>query len=66
VKASKAIHQLQKIVAKFGDLDIVGGFLQDETPLANIMVVNKEGMEIFPNDPNGVGQANVEGVFLTS
>ncbi|UGY23803.1 hypothetical protein HU675_0038630 [Bradyrhizobium septentrionale] len=49
MKLSKAIEQLQAIQARFGDLDIVGGFLQDDTPLGNICVVNSEGMEIFVN-----------------
>lgn len=66
MKTSDALHRLQNILDKYGDLDIVGGFLSDETPPRDIIVVNKEGMEIYPNDPNGVGQADVEGVYITS
>lgn len=66
MKISDAIKQLQAIGAKFGDLEIVGGCLMDETPLEWIGVVNKDGMEIYPKDPNSAGEANIAGVFLTS
>lgn len=64
MKISDALAQLTAIQARFGDLDIIGGSMTDDTPLGWIGVLNQEGMEIFPNDPNGVGENNVAGVFI--
>lgn len=66
MKISHVISRLEEIKTKFGDLPIVGGYLDDDGGLDHILVVNVEGMEIFPKDPNGVkDKGNIEGVFLT-
>ncbi len=66
MKISEAITQLQTIQARFGDISVAGGYLTDDSGLREICVVDTEGMEVFPNDPNGVADKNeIEGVFLT-
>lgn len=67
MKISKAIETLQEIHKKFGDLEITGGCMLDDQPLSQIFVTDDEGMEIWPEDPNGVkGQNAIDGVFLES
>lgn len=67
MKLSKAIATLEAIKGKFGDIEITGGYLSDDTPLREISVTDSEGMEVWPNDPNGVaGQNQIDGVFLCS
>jgi hypothetical protein len=65
MKISAAIATLEAIKAKFGDISITGGYMSDDTPLRSICVTDKEGMEVWPDDPNGVaGQNEIDGVFL--
>lgn len=65
MKISAAIATLQEIQAKFGDIGITGGYMSDDIPLSKICVTDSEGMEVWPEDPNGVAGANeVGGVFL--
>lgn len=65
MKITKAIEELQKIKAKFGDISIIGGSLMDDTPPRSITVTDSDGMEIWPDDPNGVaGQNPIDGVFI--
>jgi len=64
MRISETIHALMVIQQKFGDLEIVGGYLNDDSGLRSVSVVNNNGMEIYPHDPNGVGQSDIEGVFL--
>lgn len=65
MKITEAIDRLSEIKTKFGDLPIVGGYLADDTPPREICVVNEGGLEIFPSNPNGVGQRNAAGVFIS-
>lgn len=65
MKISECIRQLEAIKAKFGDIAITGGAMSEDYPLSAICVTDVEGMEVFPNDPNGVaGQNPIDGVFL--
>jgi hypothetical protein len=64
---SECIRQLQDIQAKFGDIAITGGFMQDDMPLSDICVTDSEGMEVYPRDPNGVaGKHAIDGVMFSS
>lgn len=66
MKISETIRRLNEIKKKFGDLTIIGGYLTDDSGLSIVCVVDTEGCEIFPNDPNGIkGVHDIEGVFLT-
>lgn len=65
MRISETIRQLEVIKAKFGDLTVVGGYLSDDSGMTSVSVVNVEGMEIFPNDPNcAAGKHEIDGVFL--
>lgn len=64
MKISKAIETLKAIKAEFGDLEIIGGYMNDETPLREIAVVNKDGNEIWPERYSKNDKA--AGVFLGS
>lgn len=65
MKISKAIEELRKIQAKYGDIAITGGAMSDDRPLREICVTDTEGMEVWPRDPNGVaGKNKIDGVFL--
>lgn len=67
MKISKAIETLQAIQKEFGDLEISGGFMTDDSPLDEITVTDSEGMEVWPDDPNGIGRINAPfDVFLSS
>lgn len=66
MKISQAIQLLSVIQTRFGDIAITGGYLNDHTPLADIIVTDKEGLEIWPRNPNGLKEPHdVDGVFLT-
>lgn len=65
MKISEAIRQLQRIHAKFGDLQIVGGSMSDDAPLREIAVLNKDGVEIYPKEIERPGEGVVDGVFLS-
>ena len=66
MKISETIIKLKEIQTRFGDISIIGGYMADDTVLRNICVVDVNGMEVFPSDPNGVaGNNDIEGVFLT-
>lgn len=43
---SEAIQALANILAEHGDLPIVGGFLDDETPPMKFTVLDKNSIEI--------------------
>jgi hypothetical protein len=69
MKISKVIETLQQIQTKFGDIAVTGGAMTDDVPLSHICVTEKEGMEIWPNDPNGLSndpdyQVEIDGVFF--
>lgn len=55
MKLSEAIKTLKEIKAKFGDLKITGAYMTEDGPLREIMVTNSEGMQVWPEDPNGAG-----------
>lgn len=67
MKISEALRQLEAIKAKFGDIEITGGYMSDDKPLGSISVTEAEGMEIYPNNPNGLDlkKVKVDGVFLS-
>ncbi|GAB2209161.1 hypothetical protein ROS1_59810 [Roseibium sp. ROS1] len=65
MKISRAVQILLKIHEEFGDIDIVGGYLTDNSPLRNITVINTDGVELWPKDTSAyAGPAEVDGVFL--
>ena len=53
MKVSEAISKLSAIMSQFGDIEIVGGYLSDCRPPAEIMVVDDNGCEVYPNNLNG-------------
>lgn len=68
MKISEVIKTLEEIKAKFGDIDVTGGYMQDDRPLDNISVTEEEGMEIWPENPNNLDltKIKVDGVFFSS
>lgn len=66
MKISKVIETLTAIKAKYGDIAITGGAMTDDEPLREICVIDTEGMEIWPDNPNELDLAKVKagGVFL--
>jgi hypothetical protein len=65
MRISEVIETLTKIQEKFGDIAVTGGYLRDNTALTEIIVTDSEGMEVWPEDPNGVaGKHKIDGVFL--
>lgn len=66
MKVSQAIAELMEIQKLFGDISITGGCLSDDRPLKEITVTDSKGLEIYPEDPNGVaGENTIDGVFLS-
>lgn len=61
---SELITTLEKIKEKYGDIEVVGGYLHDDTPLQKVFVIDDEGHEIWPDNPNGVTPAEMGGLFL--
>lgn len=52
---SEAIQALAGILVTHGDLPIVGGFLEDDTPPVRFTVLDKDGAEIRTDSkPDGV------------
>lgn len=65
MRISDAVKTLNEITAEFGDLEFVGGSVTDDRPINSLCVIDVEGHEIWPNDPNGVkGQFEVAGIFV--
>jgi hypothetical protein len=65
MKISQALTELKAIQARYGDIEITGGYLSDDTKLRRISVTDVEGMEVYPRDPNSVsGKHAIDGVFL--
>lgn len=65
MKISELIKTLQAVQAQFGDIAITGGHMTDDRPLSRVTVTDDEGMEVWPDDPNGVAGDNpIDGVFL--
>lgn len=66
MKISAVIKALNEIKAEFGDLPIVGGYLSDDSPPRKFIVVESDGMEIFPHNPNGLDlkKVKVAGIFI--
>lgn len=67
MKASLLIIELAKVIDKYGDLEIIGGQLHDDTPLREVSVLEKEGGEIWPNNVNGMEEKDivVDGIWLS-
>lgn len=57
---SGAIEVLQSTLDEYGDLEIIGGCLHDDTPLSGIFVVDRNGVSL----ENGGDATDIEGVFL--
>lgn len=66
MKISTAITKLTAIQNQFGDIEITGGHMADDVPPRDIMVTDKDGYEIWPDNPNGVkvSPENLGGVFI--
>ncbi len=60
MKISEAIETLQNIRDEHGDLEIIGGYLHDDTPLNGIYIVDHNGVAL----ENGGDVTDIEGVFL--
>lgn len=67
MKLDELIKTCKVIQQKFGNLKIVGGYLTDDSGLDDIIVVNNDGCEIYPENLNGdkIVASDIEGVFLT-
>ena len=67
MKISALISELLKVQKKFGDIAVTGGNMHYDRPLKEVSVTEREGMEIWPRNPNGLDLKKVEidGVFLT-
>lgn len=59
-KASKLIAELQAIVARHGDLSIIGGYVMDDTPLRKVTLIDGRGYDVI----DGGGKAT--SIFLES
>ena len=46
MKISQLIEELEAIEEHCGDLPIVGGYLHDDTPPEQIVVLNKDGEDV--------------------
>jgi hypothetical protein len=65
MKISKAVEILLKIREEFGDIEITGGTLTNDTPLKSITVTDTAGREIWPRSPTyQTVKLQVDGVFL--
>lgn len=64
MRASEIIKTLNTIIEEFGDLEVVGGCLFEDNDLDVICVIDTEGMEVWPENPNGLKEYDVEGIFL--
>lgn len=60
---TETINRLTEIKERFGNLKIVGGYLTDDSGLDDILVVDSDGHEIYPE--NHGNKSYIEGVFLT-
>lgn len=67
MKISQLVKTLLEIRKEYGDLSVVGGYLNDDTAPSKVCVIEKDGMEIWPNNPNGLdmSKVKVDGVFIT-
>lgn len=52
MKARQFMKRLQDLVARYGDLPIVGGYLSDDTPPADIIALGNDDCAVV--DVNGV------------
>lgn len=59
MKISEMIQELKNVQAKYGDLEIVGGYLLDDTTPSKIMILNEEGCEY-----TGAPDEKVAGAFI--
>ncbi|UES60261.1 hypothetical protein GFK91_31610 (plasmid) [Roseibium aggregatum] len=65
MKISKAVEILLMIHEEFGDIEITGGTLTNDTPLKSITVTDTVGREIWPRSPTyQTVKLQVDGVFL--
>ncbi|CTQ47562.1 hypothetical protein [Roseibium aggregatum] len=65
MKISTAIARLEAVQRLYGDIEIIGGYLTDNSPLRNITVINTDRVELWPKDTSAyAGPAEVDGVFL--
>lgn len=65
MKISQAIKTLTEIQTKYGDISITGGCMLDDQPLTSITVTDVNGMEVWPTDPNNLGDDwEMDEVFL--
>lgn len=64
---TEAIKRLQEIHDRYGDLKIVGGYIADDRPLSEIIVIDKAGCEVgsvSKQVPEDSDRRKIEGVFL--
>ena len=65
MKISTAIARLEAVQRLYGDIEIIGGYLTDKSPLRNITVINTDGVELWPKETGAyAGSSPVDGVFL--
>lgn len=65
MKASQVIKALAEIIDKFGDIEVTGGAMSYDVPLSKVSVTDIDGMEVWPNNPNGLPEPHhIDGVFF--
>lgn len=64
MKISEAIKKLEELKGRFGDLEIGGGYVHDDTPLRKITVTDADGVEVI--GPLTDGRPKPLGVFMES
>lgn len=64
MKVSKLIALLEEVRGRFGDIEVTGGSLVDDTPLRSVTVIDVDGHEVWPRNPNGIVGFKVDGVYF--
>lgn len=58
MKILELIERLETIISKYGNLEIISGYLSDDSGLSNVTVLNEDGADL--EEYGG----KVEGVFF--
>lgn len=67
MRISLLIQKLATIQVKYGDIEVTGGSLSDDTPLRNVCVTDIDGGEVWPSNVNGTPEPHhIDGVFLSN
>lgn len=63
MKLSELISQLESIRQQFGDLEILGGDISDDSTIRSVLVLDEQGRDVESSDQE-VGPPH--GVFLSA